>query len=122
MVTTQLKGGMDPDHSALLREVKLRATLGWAEIDANYIMIQNAQDPGPDIAGSGSCSDGKRQPRSDGEPRSPAAPAPKPRADVSGQDSGPPGRNGAEGMGRRAQMSPARIVALQVVMERKAWG
>ena len=102
-VTTQLQGGMDPDHSALLTEVKLCATLGWAEIDANYTRIQNAEDPGPDIAGSGSwvLARALMAKGSLGQMESLAA-LPLPLLS-------------------RAQMSPARIVALQVVMERKAW-
>ena len=100
-VTTPLRGGMD--HSVLLETVKFHAKLDWTELDGNFSRIQSAEDPGQDGV------------RSDSWVLAQALTAKFSLCQMVSLASLP------TTLLARAQMSPARVVALQVVMERKAW-
>ena len=102
-VTTLLRGGMDPGHAEILTEVRFHLATGWEEVDAYCIMIQNEEDPGEDITSSyhWKLAQALAAKTCIGQMCSLAALPPQLQA--------------------RAQMSPARIVGLQVVMERKEW-
>jgi hypothetical protein len=98
-----LRGGMDPSHANVLRATRLSADRKWTEIDRYYAVLQEGQqlDPADEGSDEGQLATALFAKTSIGQMSALAALPPAILA--------------------RAMVTPARIMALQVVMERGPW-
>ena len=96
---------MEPAQAEALTKLRLASTLDWAEVDACYAIIVKGEEPG------------QGRERSDTWQTAQALCAKATIGQMNGIAAPPvPGQNQL-----RATISPARIVARQVVMERTVW-